>query len=52
VIIRVSLSVDVDEESWSIDYSMPKSNVRADVRDQLTQMVDSYLRELGLGEVR
>lgn len=49
--IRVTVSVDVDDQAWADEYGMDRRDVRDDVRRYITKAIDSQLSDLGLGQV-
>ena len=39
--IRVSFTIDVDEEAWSLEYGVDKSEVRQDVKSHVLNALQS-----------
>lgn len=47
--VRMCVTVDVDAEAWALEYGVPVSDVREDVRAYMSVLVWERVRELGLG---
>lgn len=42
--VRVTLTVEVDPESWELNYGVDKEAMRQDVREWVQHVVDEQLR--------
>lgn len=38
--IRIDMTIEVDEEDWSLEYAMYPGDVRADVKQYVRQLVE------------
>lgn len=49
--VRVTVTVDIDAESWDLNYGIPADRpdaIRADVREYVQNLVTQHLHDLGV----
>ena len=46
--VRIALTLDINADAWMAEYGTPKTEIRTDVRDHVTQSVLSHFEELGV----
>lgn len=46
--VRVEFTVDIDPEAWEMNYGVPRSEQREDIRNYCEQGMRDQLREVGV----
>ena len=46
--VKIQFSVDIDPDSWVLNYDIDRDNVRQDVKEYCEYMVTGHLELLGL----
>jgi hypothetical protein len=46
--VRVSVTVDIDPQTWALEYGVPLQDVRGDVKQYVQQLVMDQLESVGV----
>ena len=46
--VAITVKVEIDVESWQINYGTPRSEINADVKTYATNLVTEHFRDLGV----
>ena len=50
--VRVTVTVEIDPQAWALNYGIPLSEVRDDVKDSVAYTAQAHLDDIGVGVTR
>ena len=45
--VKVTVTVDIDPDAWSLEHGIPRAEVAADAREYLARIVRQHVADLG-----